>query len=159
MATSGLVKRSGLTKDHLVPPAGARYPRWGIVVALEELGERTKTGSTDDSIFVGDLSDRLWMREVMQFLWDTSENALFPDCNLSLQEGSLKEATSALGYTGHILQPHILRHSGASNDRAHDRRSLADIQKRGRWAAKKSVLRYEKAALMQRQWRFGRNTA
>ncbi|CAE7263778.1 unnamed protein product [Symbiodinium sp. CCMP2592] len=39
----------GLTQDPLVPPAGARYPRWGIVVALEKLGERTKAPQTTAS--------------------------------------------------------------------------------------------------------------
>ena len=48
--------------------------------------------------------------------------------------------------------PHILRHAGASNDAFRKRRSLADIQKRGRWEAKKSVSRYEKHALLLKRW-------
>ena len=144
----------GLTKDHLVRPAGPRYPRWGLIVCLSELQERTKTGTTDDSLMVGDVADRSWMSAVMSFLFEQPEHQLFGHVNLSQYEKALRAASKKLGYTGDVLQPHILRHSGASNDRSHERRSLPHIQKRGRWAAKKSVLRYEKAALMQRQWKF-----
>ena len=54
-----------LTKDRLIQPAGPRYPRWGIVVSLSQLAERPKSGSTDDSLFVGDTADRKWMGSVM----------------------------------------------------------------------------------------------
>ena len=37
------------------------------------------------------------------------------------------------------------RHSGPSIDRAQGRRSLQEVQKRGRWRQPKSVNRYEKA--------------
>lgn len=42
-----------------------------------------------------------------------------------------------------------LRHGGASHDRASNGRSLADIQKRRRWAADSSLRRYERAVRLQ----------
>lgn len=50
-----------------------------------------------------------------------------------------------------FFSPHCARHGGASADAAHYRRSLADIQARGRWAAKSSVARYRKAGTYARQ--------
>ena len=41
---------------------------------------------------------------------------------------------------------YVLRHTGPSDDRLRNRRSLDDVQKRGAWLSRKSVLRYEKAA-------------
>ena len=93
-----------LTREHLVPPSGPRYSLWGIVVCLSELGERTKTGTTDDSIFIGDLSARSWMS---------------PGLNLSYWRSRIAKITQQLGYAAEVVQPHIPRHSGASNDRAH----------------------------------------
>lgn len=49
--------------------------------------------------------------------------------------------------------PHVVRHAAASNDRYHQRRTLLEIQKRGRWQAKASVSRYEKHALLLSSWR------
>ena len=43
------------------------------------------------------------------------------------------------------IGPYAWRHSGPSIDRAQNRRSLQEVQKRGRWKQMKSVNRYEKA--------------
>ena len=45
-----------LHSSQICPPAGKRYPHWAIVIAPSELDETTKTGTSDDSILVGDLS-------------------------------------------------------------------------------------------------------
>ncbi len=44
-----------------------------------------------------------------------------------------------------------LRHGGASGDYLLKRRSLADIQFRGRWASDSSLRRYQKTAVVQRE--------
>ena len=54
---------------------------------------------------------------------------------------------------GVALVPYQARHSGASIDAANNVRGLPSIQKRGRWASKKSVQRYEKAGRLQDTWR------
>ena len=51
------------------------------------------------------------------------------------------------------LVPYQARHSGASIDAANNVRGLPSIQKRGRWASKKPVQRYEKAGRLQDTWR------
>ena len=43
------------------------------------------------------------------------------------------------------MLPYAWHHSGPSIDRAQNRRTLAEVQKRGRWKHAKSVARYEKA--------------
>ena len=43
------------------------------------------------------------------------------------------------------------RHSGASTDRASGVRTLAEIQKRGRWSSPASVVRYEKGGRLSEQ--------
>ena len=42
--------------------------------------------------------------------------------------------------------PHSARHTGASRDAATGYRTLAQIQRRGRWTSERSVLRYAKTA-------------
>lgn len=58
-----------LTKEHVVPPAGGRFSKWAVIVSLSEFGERSKTGTTDDSVIVGDLPDRRWMNRVISHLY------------------------------------------------------------------------------------------
>ena len=144
-----------LCRDHVVPPVGARYNCWTIIVKLSEMGERTnKTGTADDSVVVGDIPDRRWMNKVMKFLYDRSTGKLFPKITLANYERALADACKALNYSAVIVLPHILRHSSASNDAYFKRRDLRSIQKRGRWSSRSSVARYEKHGLMLRQWKF-----
>ncbi len=143
-----------LCRDHVVPPAGARYNCWTIIVKLSEMGERTKTGTADDSVVVGDIPDRRWMGKVMKFLYERSSHKLFPRATLAGYEQALAAACKALNYSAVIVLPHILRHSSASNDAYFKRRDLRSIQKRGRWSSRSSVARYEKHGLMLRQWKF-----
>lgn len=142
-----------LCKAHVVPPVGGRYNKWAIIVKLSEMKERTKTGTADDSVVVGDLKDRSYMGGVMSFLYSQPGDALFPDVSLAQYERLLSSACVEMGYSAVIVQPHILRHSAASNDFFFKRRDLREVQKRGRWQARKSVSRYEKSGLMQRQWK------
>ena len=144
----------GLKVEHLVPPCGRRYSQWALVVHPSDMGEKSKTGTQDDSVVLGDLKDRKWMSRVAAHLSSHRRDFLFPGITLAFYERTVTQALDTLRYTGHILAPHILRHSGASNDAVHQRQTLPSIQKRGRWSSKKSVARYEKAALVQRQWKF-----
>ena len=51
------------------------------------------------------------------------------------------------------LVAYQMRHSGASVDRAVRRRTLEQIQKRGRWQSHHSVRRYEKTGRLNESWR------
>ena len=53
----------------------------------------------------------------------------------------------AASYVGVTLPPHSVRHTGASHDLAEGYRTFAQVQRRGRWASEKSVLRYAKTHL------------
>ena len=46
------------------------------------------------------------------------------------------------------VTPHLARHGGASEDFFRRKRSLDEIQKRGRWRDKRSVTRYEKSGML-----------
>ena len=143
-----------LRKEHVVPPAGARYSKWSVIVKLSDMGERTKTGTADDSVVVGDTHDRKWMTRVIAHLYTSASDRLFPSVTLATFEKALAAASKKLRYSAVIVQPHVIRHSSASNDAFFKRRDLREIQKRGRWAARGSVSRYEKHGLMMRQWKF-----
>ena len=49
-------------------PANRRYPHWAIVMAPSAWHETTKTGSSDDSILIGDLPHNRWICECLR-LW------------------------------------------------------------------------------------------
>ena len=51
------------------------------------------------------------------------------------------------------MVPYLMRHSGASIDRATDVRDQVETTKRGRWAAARSVRRYEKRGRLNETWR------
>lgn len=141
-----------LTKAHLAPPNGRRYPFWGLIVAPADLGEQTKTGTSDDSVLLGDLPHNKWVGAAFALFVNSSGNQLFESITLAYYERWLKTACQKLRYKTVCVQPHVLRHTGASNDVYHKRRGLLDVQRRGRWKAKSSVSRYEKHALLVQRW-------
>ncbi|CAE7356621.1 unnamed protein product [Symbiodinium sp. CCMP2592] len=126
----------GLTVDHVGYPAG----------------ERTKQGTSDDSVMIADMADRRWLSDAMELYVGKCKHELFPGVTLSFYERWCEKSCKQLGSRSTCIMPHILRHSGASNDMFHNRRSLNEIQKRGRWQARKSVTRYEKHALLLKRW-------
>ena len=142
----------GLTLAHLGFPAGGRYNKWSIVIAPSELGETTKQGTSDDSVLVADRPDRQWLAQAMTLYVKQCSSNLFPNITLNFFERWCEKSCKQLSYKSTCIMPHIFRHSGASNDMFHKRRSLEEIQKRGRWAARKSVTRYEKHALLLKRW-------
>ena len=143
----------GLTTRHIQAPAGRRYSKWGVIVAPSSLQETTKTGKSDDSVLLGDRPHNSWLGQCLELYMKGVDNMLFPDLNLHGFENWCKRACEVLQYQSTCIMPHVIRHSGASNDAFHGRRPLQEIQKRGRWAAKASVTRYEKHALLLASWR------
>ncbi|CAE7187344.1 unnamed protein product [Symbiodinium necroappetens] len=141
-----------LTLDHVGYPAGGRYNKWSLVIAPSALGERTKQGTSDDSVMIADRADRRWLSEAMALYVGKCKHELFPQITLAFYERWCAKSCEQLSYRSACIMPHILRHSGASNDMFHKRRSLNEIQKRGRWQARKSVARYEKHALLLKRW-------
>ena len=142
----------GLTKDHLAAPVGGRYRHWAIIIAPFELQQASKTGSYDDSILVADKPDRAWLSSALTMFCKMSEHELFPNLNLSAYERWFHVTGRNLSYKSSVVMPHVLRHSGASNDVFQRRRDLRAVQKHGRWKARSSVSRYEKAGLLVKRW-------
>ena len=59
----------------------------------------------------------------------------------------------ACAHLGWPVVPYQGRHTGASADRAENRRTQEQVMKRGRWQALRSVRRYEKAGRVNQAWR------
>lgn len=148
-----------LAMCNILPPAplaGAAYARrWGLVIAPQATGQRTKTGHTDDSLLLADVA-RPWLSSVIELIYNrgaADSERLFPNLTLSGYERHVQDSVRALEIKCVQICPHVFRHSGASNDRYHQRRGLQSIQKRGRWACGASVSRYEKAAILLQAWK------
>ncbi|CAK0838714.1 unnamed protein product [Prorocentrum cordatum] len=62
-----------------------------------------------------------------------------------------RDAAKALGYEKLNITPHTVRHTAPSHDIYHKHRTLEQVRRRGRWAAKKSVTRYERHAKLLKQ--------
>eukprot|EP00933_Yihiella_yeosuensis_P015323 TRINITY_DN13403_c0_g1_i1.p1 TRINITY_DN13403_c0_g1~~TRINITY_DN13403_c0_g1_i1.p1 ORF type:complete len:122 (+),score=12.43 TRINITY_DN13403_c0_g1_i1:508-873(+) len=72
------------------------------------------------------------------------EKSVFPGLSLEKYEQLFRRAREKLELSTIALTPHVVRHSGPSNDAFHQVRNLSEIQAQGRWRCLCSVLRYEK---------------
>ena len=104
----------------------------------------TKKGLRDDTVLMG-LPPRMWINNVCAELkaWRPSGKVF----NLSLTdyERLFRQHALQLGLDPSGLSPHVVRHSGPSNDRLLNRISLADARRRGQLDSDKSFGRYEKS--------------
>ena len=141
-----------LTAEHVCFPSVGRYKKWALIVAPSSLGEKTKTGRSDDSVLNGDLPSNHWMAGLMALYMKGVQSQLFPGLTLRRYETLVAQAAAALRYKPGTMFPHVFRHAGPSNDLFHKRRDLAAATKRGRWESKTSVRRYEKHGLLVKQW-------
>jgi hypothetical protein len=116
----------------------------------------TKSGDYDDTVLFGDPASCTAQRAfVAGVLMRAKAEApalgrVFP-LRLFDLELKFKQAVTALKLNRLQCTPHCLRHGGPSTDFALGYRSLADIQRRGRWHAQASVKRYEKAGRLNKQ--------
>lgn len=141
-----------LTRQHVCFPATGRYSKWGLIIAPQELGVRTKTGHFEDSVVIGDHPETGWIAGLFAIFMRHVSGDLFPGLTLHQYETKLAQAERVLLYPAKCVTPHVFRHTGPSNDFYHQRRDLNAIQKRGRWRAKASVRRYEKSSLLIKRW-------
>eukprot|EP00435_Cladocopium_sp_Y103_P040010 s704_g10.t2 len=142
-----------LTKDHVARPSVGRYRKWGLVISPFEMGIASKNGSFDDAVVIADVPGFDWIGIAMGLYMKHVQHELFPDRTLAKYEEIMGETAASLRYSPGVFLPHVLRHSGPSCDHYHSRRDLNEIQRRGRWLARSSVRRYEKHAVLIRQWR------
>ena len=54
----------GLVRENVCFPAKGRYRKWGLIIAPEALGVRTKTGHFEDSVLIGDTNDTAWIASI-----------------------------------------------------------------------------------------------
>lgn len=139
-------------------PAGqSRYPQVALRLAPTPSGEDdeharpTKTGQFDDTIVFGDSASssagRGQVAKLLQRLKaTTSANTMLFPLTLNEFEKLFNSALHRLELQHLRVTPHCMRHGGPSEDYAQGLRTLADIQKRGRWMSTCSVRRYEKSA-------------
>ena len=117
---------------------------------------RTKTNSFEDTIAFDKLCDLRaghgWVGELLCSLKSVTpaSSLLFPISLVELEK-LYKEATASLQLDHLRITPHSCRHGGPSEDAAAGIRTAAEIQKRGRWEALKSVNRYMKPGTLLRQ--------
>ena len=124
--------------------------KWAVVIGNSDLGETTKTGESDDTIILNS-PGREWVGSVLE-MWArrrtpnaSPDDFVFPKLTLAKYEALFRKySRSLLGKLGPVT-PHVARHSAPSHDVLVGSRSLAMVQKRGRWAHPKSVKRYEKS--------------
>ena len=139
----------GLTRASLVRPASCISKHWCLLLFPSEGVERSKTGTTDDSIAVdseylswaGPIWEALTEGDPKSFLWTFTYPQFLKQIRLAISAWNLGEVV-----------PYQMRHSGPSIDRAANRRTLLDCQKRGRWKSWQSVTRYEKSARLSAFW-------
>ena len=143
-----------LQHHQLCPPVSKginNYDQWAIILAPQELRTTTKTGEVDDSILV-DNRVLPWLTSLLSAIHKPKHRTrVFAGLTLGQYEERFKSAMAELNVPWHIT-PHVVRHSGPSNDFYHHRRSITQIQKRGRWASFKSCRRYEKSGLIMQAW-------
>ena len=130
-----------------VPRANQSSCHWSVVLHPMEVGVPSKTAEFDETVSF-DLPDLDFIpREtsrLMKVRFRDRAEPLFSATGSQLR--SVMEAIASK----HGLQqrgpphPYRLRHGGASHDFARQRRSLVEIQRRGRWKSFSSVRRYEK---------------
>ena len=127
------------------PTAGAQS--WSLLLHQSEHGEVSKTGARDESL----LLDSAWATWMQPF-WATLAVAAPGRQHLPVWPFDSHGYSTVLNQTlvrlGLSLVPYQARHSGPSHDRAHGLRSQLEVMKRGRWQSLKSVVRYEKGALL-----------
>ena len=127
--------------DDLVAPSSAVSTCWTVVVAPSVVGRPTKTGTVDETVRM-DMDDMAWLGPVLAKLKEhTAPGQSVWDFTYPMLTAELREISALLGID---IVPYQLRHSGPSWDATQQRRTLEQIQKRGRWKTFSSVCRYEK---------------
>jgi len=133
----------------LLPPTVQALECWVLILFPAERGSTSKVGEQDDTIPL-DLPRCPWLRHAIAALSQRPARQLLFDYTYPQFLSIFTEASAALGLK---LVPYLMRHSGASIDRATDVRSQSEVGKRGRWASVRSIRRYEKRGRLNETWR------
>lgn len=136
----------GLRQKDLIPPVRGVSRFGSLLIAPAEIEATTKTGESDDSVLL-DCAWMPWLDRLGSELGSSQTSPTSPvfsfDYPAFCQQFQKALLEMEMGHLGVV--PYAWRHSGPSIDRAQGRRTLQEVQKRGRWRQPKSVNRYEKA--------------
>lgn len=137
-----------LLARHIVPPcptAGLGHRHWALTLHPLEGGEGSKTHEFDESILLDTMEGAALGRALHTLGRQRLPHSLLFTTTQGALGRSFHRACTGLGL-GALGCPTLyqLRHAGASWDFASGRRTLPEVQRRGRWRAPISVRRYEK---------------
>ncbi|CAK0910422.1 unnamed protein product [Prorocentrum cordatum] len=126
--------------EDLIAPVTGVSSHWGLLVAPEERGVATKVGAFDVSL-LWDAPYLSFMNGVFQVLRSRPEGQPLWALDYPRVLEAFKRASMLIGAD---VVPCHMRHSGPSWERLKGVGALQQIQKRGRWASVKSLVRHEK---------------
>ncbi len=137
-----------LPAEDLVEPSQS-CPRYALLLHGEAEGQPSKVGLYNESMLL-DSPELPWLGAALA-VWRRARSSrmLF---DIKLKE--LREVFAQAQERVRLKEKYILyqlRHAGPSHDIRSRHRTLADVKRRGRWAADSSVARYESHALIQKQ--------
>jgi hypothetical protein len=152
LSVSGYFRPSELLSvrrcDIFAPKTGV-LEHWSILLFPEHLGKPSKTMQFGDSVEMDDVRIKFLMPipAAMSSDLDVSSawSFAYPD-----YFQLFKRVVTEMGYPSGV--PYQARHSGPSTDLADGTRSLAEAQRRGRWAQASSMARYERRARLAAEW-------
>lgn len=130
-----------LRKMGLVRPTRGVTGHWSVVTSLAETTDVSKTGTKDDSVlidspwllFASPLLEELVKGDKMDYVFNFDYSSYLKVFRQACEDLKLQ------------LVPYQATHSGPSIDRAKNARTQEEVRKRGNWASRQSVARYEKA--------------
>ncbi|CAE7458265.1 SLC34A1 [Symbiodinium microadriaticum] len=137
-----------LRKMGLVRPTRGVTGHWSVVTSLAETTDVSKTGTKDDSVlidspwllFASPLLEELVKGDKMDYVFNFDYSSYLKVFRQACEDLKLQ------------LVPYQARHSGPSIDRAKNARTQEEVRKRGNWASRQSVARYEKAGRLAATW-------
>lgn len=144
----------GLTVGQLIAPMqGALTPHWTVVLHPEELNIASQTGQYNDLLVL----DGVYAATLAKVCEKLCAQRQPSDKVIGIDQAQYAEvfrtAVHRLGVQVLNLVPYQARHAGASCDLLANRRTLADVKRRGRWMADKSMNRYLKGGRAAEQLR------
>ena len=120
---------------------------WSVVLHPIELSTSSKTGEFDETLLF-DLPEIQFIPKALQSvlkLKQKTPNAFIFTKNSANLKTWMEKTGKMVGLDAlGPVHPYRLRHGGASTDFALGRRTLEQVQRRGRWKSAASVRRYEK---------------